>query len=52
MGTFTEQEDSRVDLLVKIACFVKEEENIFSIKSSCYKLVSSRRSIVQTLPLL
>ncbi len=37
---------STVDLLIKIACFVKEVNNIFSIKRSWSKLVSTRRSVV------
>jgi hypothetical protein len=42
---------STVDLLVKMACFVKKGENIFSVKSSSIELVSARRSIVLILPL-
>ncbi len=38
-------------LLIKIACFVKKVNNIFSIKSSWYKLVSARRSAAPILPL-
>jgi hypothetical protein len=43
---------STVDLLVKMACFVKKKvEYIFSVKSSSFELVSARRSIVLILPL-
>jgi hypothetical protein len=41
---------STIDLLVKITCFVKKDKQ-FSIKSSSYKLVSTRRSTVLSLPL-
>jgi len=34
-----------VDLLVKVACFVKKVDNILNIKSSWRELVISRRSI-------
>jgi hypothetical protein len=34
------------DLLFKVACFVRKINNIFNIKSSRSKLVSSRRSTV------
>jgi len=40
---------STVDLLFKVACFVKKANNIFGIKMSCSKLVSTRRSTVLSL---
>ncbi len=42
---------STVDLLIKLACFVKDENNVCFLKVSLYKLVSARRSAVQSLPL-
>jgi hypothetical protein len=33
-GTLTEGRISTTDLLIKVACFVKEANNIFNIKSS------------------
>jgi hypothetical protein len=39
-------------LLVKVACFLKEVSHIFNIKSSWFKLVSSRRSTVLSLPFI
>jgi len=43
---------STVDLLIKVACFVKKANNIFSIKISCSKLVRTRKSTVLSLLLL
>ena len=40
-----------VYLLIKIACFVKDVNNIFNIKRNLSELVSIRRSIVLSLPL-
>jgi len=42
---------STIDLLIKVACFCKKENNIFNIKMSWSKLVSTRRSTVLSLPL-
>ncbi len=42
---------SAVDLLFMVACIVRKVKNIFNIKSSCSKLVSTRRSTVLSLPL-
>jgi hypothetical protein len=39
-----------VDLL-KVACFVKKKNNIFNVKTIWSKLVSTRRSTVQSLSL-
>ncbi len=39
-----------VDLLIKEACFAKNEKNIFNINSNLSKLVSARRSTVLCLP--
>ncbi len=39
-----------VDLLIKVACLVKKENNIFNIKISSSKLVITRRSTVLSLP--
>jgi hypothetical protein len=52
-GTLTEGEGglSTVDLLVKVACFVKKVKDIFSTKLRCSKLISARRSTVLSLPL-
>jgi hypothetical protein len=41
----------KVELLIKIASFVTEVNNIFNIKSIRFKLVSTRRSSVPSLPL-
>ncbi len=41
-----------IDLLVMIACFVKEKNIIFSIISTWSKLASAMRSLVLILPLL
>ncbi len=41
---------STVDLLINVACFVTQVNNIFHIKSSCSKLVSTRRSSVLSIP--
>jgi hypothetical protein len=40
---------STVDLLIKLACFVKDENNVCILKVSLYKLVSARRSTVLSL---
>jgi hypothetical protein len=40
-----------VDLLVKVACFVRMVSNIFNFKMSLTELVSKRKSTVLTLPL-
>jgi hypothetical protein len=42
---------STVDLLIRVGCFVQEVSNIFSMKSSFFKRVSTRRSTVLILPL-
>ncbi len=42
---------STVDLLVKIACFIKRKNIFFRIKNSWSELVSTRRSTVLRLPL-
>ncbi len=42
---------STVDLLIEVACFVKKENNIYNMKKSWYKLVSTRRSTVLSLAL-
>jgi hypothetical protein len=42
---------STIDLLIKVACFVKKEKYIFNIKMSYSKLVGTRRSTVLSLPL-
>ncbi len=42
---------SMIDLLSKLTCFVKKANNVFKIKSSWSKLVSTRRSTVLGLPL-
>jgi hypothetical protein len=42
---------STVDLLVKVACFVRMVSNIFNFKMSLSDLVSKRKSTVLTLPL-
>jgi hypothetical protein len=39
-----------VDLLIKVGCFVKQRKFSFSLKSSWFKLVSTRRSTVLTVP--
>ncbi len=49
-GTFLLKGLCTVDLLIKVACFVRQLNNIFSIKMSCSKLVSPRRSTVLILP--
>jgi hypothetical protein len=41
---------STVDLLLKVACFVKKENNSFNVKMSWFKLVSTRRSTVLIRP--
>ncbi len=41
---------STVDLIFRVACFVKKENKVFNMKSSKSKLVSTRRSTVLTLP--
>jgi hypothetical protein len=38
------------DLLVKVACFVKDTNNIFNVKGADLKRVSARRSRVLSLP--
>jgi hypothetical protein len=50
-GTLTEGRLSTVDLRINVACFVVKVNNIFNIKSSRSKLVSTRRSNVPNLPL-
>ncbi len=40
-----------VDLLIKVACFVQKVKNIFNIKRTRSKIVSTRRSTVLSLPL-
>jgi hypothetical protein len=40
-----------VDLLIKVACFVKNPDNVSNIKSSLSKLVSTRRPTLLSLPL-
>jgi hypothetical protein len=51
-GTLTEGEGSvSVDLLIKVACFVKKVNNVYNIKSSSYRLVITTRSTVLSLPL-
>ncbi len=51
-GTLTEGgRPSTYDLLVKIACFVKKGKNIYNLKMSLSKLVSTRRAMVQSLSL-
>jgi hypothetical protein len=42
---------STVYLLVKVACLMKNENNIFNIKMSWYKLAWTRRSTVLSLAL-
>ncbi len=42
---------STVDPLIKVACFVKKENNIFHIKMSWSKLVRTRRFTKLSLPL-
>ena len=42
---------SSVDLLIKVACFVKKENIIFNLKMSRSKLVCTRRSTVLSLSL-
>jgi hypothetical protein len=49
-GTLTEGRLSTVDLLINVACFVMEVNNIFNIKSSRSKLVSTTRLNVPNLP--
>jgi hypothetical protein len=39
------------DLLIKVTCFVKKVNNIFNIEMSWSRLISTRRSTVQGLPL-
>ncbi len=41
---------STVDPVIRVACFVKKENNIFNIKMSRSELVSTRRSTVLSLP--
>jgi len=41
---------STIDLLIKLACFVKRINKIFNRKNSWSKLVIRRRSMVQTFP--
>jgi hypothetical protein len=41
---------STIDLLIKLACFVRKIIYIFSVKMSRSKLVCTRRSIVLSLP--
>jgi len=41
---------STVELLIKVARYVKKADKIFNVKSSWSKLVSTRRSTVQNLP--
>ncbi len=41
----------KVDLLIKLDCFIKKLNKIFNYKRSQYKLVSTRRSTVLNLPL-
>jgi hypothetical protein len=41
---------STVDLLIKVACFVKKVRNVFNIKMSSYKLVSARKLTAPTFP--
>jgi hypothetical protein len=40
-----------VDLLIKVTCFLNNVNIILNMKRSCYKLVSTRRSTVLSLPL-
>jgi hypothetical protein len=42
---------SPVHLLIKVACFVIRVKDIFNLKSSWPRLVSTRRSIVLNLPI-
>jgi hypothetical protein len=42
---------SAVDLLFMVACIERKVKNIFNVKGSCSKLVSTRRSTVLSLPL-
>jgi hypothetical protein len=42
---------STVDLLIKVACFTNGVNNVFNIRRSLSKLVSTRRSTVQSCPL-
>jgi hypothetical protein len=42
---------STVDLLIRVACFVKKVDKIFNVKRSLSKLFSTRRSTVLSLPL-
>jgi hypothetical protein len=42
---------STVDLLIKVACFVKKKNDIFNRKMSLSELVSTRRSTVLSLSL-
>ncbi len=42
---------STLDLLIKLGCFISKVNNVFNLKSSCTKLVSTRRSTVLILPL-
>jgi hypothetical protein len=50
-GILTEGEGSVVDLLNKVAYFVKKLNNSFNMKRSRYKLVRTRRSTVLNLSL-
>jgi hypothetical protein len=42
---------STIYLFIKVACFVKKVNNIFTIKRTWNKLVGTRRSTVLGLPL-
>ncbi len=42
---------STIDPVIRVACFVKKENNILNKKAADLKLVSTRRSTVLNLPL-
>jgi hypothetical protein len=48
--TYSREGVSTVDLLIKVDVFVKKVNNVFNVKMSWSKLVSTRRSTVRSHP--